>query len=334
MNDMKSLAGKRVLITGGLGFLGSSLCHRLVRCGCRVTIVDNLAPLYGGNRFNVREIERDIRIVLGDIRDEQILAPLVADADLIFHLAAQVSYIDSLSMPKEDLELNAGTTLELLELCRKTNRDAIILFASSRMVAGRIEGTTMAEDITPKPLSLYGIHKLASEHYLRTYHDNFGIRSIIFRITNPYGPRQQIKHDKYSLVGWFVRRAMEGNTIRVFGEGLQIRDYIYVDDIVAAFTRCAVSHNALGQVVNVGSGVGTKFRDMVSKVIEIVGSGQVEHVPWPQGYEKLETGDVVADISRLQALTGWTPNVSIEDGIRGTVDYYREHGSHYVEPLL
>jgi UDP-glucose 4-epimerase len=328
MTDWRSV---RVLITGGLGFLGSNLCHRLVAAGADVTLLDNLAPLYGGNRFNIDGLEAQVRVVIGDARDRELLQPLVATADVVFHLAAQVSYIDSLAMPHEDLDLNAGMTLGLLEACRHANPRARVVFSSSRMVIGRTQAPLLHEDLVPAPLSLYGIHKLACEHYLRMYHANFGIPCVIARITNPYGPRQHIKHDKYSLVGWFVRQAMEDRVIRVFGDGSQQRDYIYADDIVEALVRLAASPEAAGQTVNVGSGTGTRFRDMVATVVGVVGSGRVEHVAWPPGYERIETGDVVADTTRLERLTGTRPVVSLADGVRRTFEYYRAHRARYVD---
>lgn len=330
VSPMSALSNRRVLVTGGLGFLGSSLCHRLVTEGCSVSVIDNLVPLYGGNRYNLSGLDDRVRVVVADMRDEQALEPLVAEADIVFHLAAQVSYIDSLAMPYEDLDLNARATLGLLELCRRRNPQAIIVFTSSRMVVGKVPETRLSEELEPRPLSLYGIHKLTSEHYLRTYHENFGIRSVIARITNPYGPRQQIKHDKYSIVGWFVRQAMEDRTIRVFGDGSQLRDYIYVDDVVEALLRCAATEETLGETVNLGTGVGTQFREMVAKVVELVGSGRIDFIPWPEDYEKLETGDVIADVSKLNRLTGWAPRIGLEDGIARTLRYYAEHKEHYV----
>lgn len=327
---MSTLSGRSVLVTGGLGFLGSSLCHRLVAEGCRVSVIDNLAPLYGGNRFNLSGIENRVRVVVADVRDANALEPLVAEAEIVFHLAAQVSYIDSLAMPREDLELNAWATLGLLELCRRCNRDAVVVFTSSRMVVGKVPDARLSENLEPRPLSLYGIHKLTSEHYLRTYHENFGVRSVIARITNPYGPRQQVKHDKYSLVGWFVRQAMEDRTIRVFGDGRQLRDYIFVDDVVEALVSCAAREEALGETVNLGTGVGTPFREMVAKVVELVGRGRVEFIPWPADYEKLETGDVIADVAKLSRLTGWTPRIGLEEGIARTMRYYADNMEHYL----
>lgn len=323
-------SGKKILITGGLGFLGSNVAEQLVKFGAKVTIIDSLAPLYGGNLFNIETIKEAVRVVIDDVRKAEVMTPLVADADIIFHFAAQVSYIDSLSMPYDDLDLNARTTLQILEICRRLSPRTKILFASSRMVLGKITGNCMREDAPTNPLSLYGIHKLTSEKYLLMYYKDFGIPSVVLRITNPYGPRQQIKHSKYSLVGWFIRQAMEGKTIKVFGDGKQLRDYVYVDDIVEAFLRCGATPAAEGEIINVGSGVASEFREMVQQVVHIVGTGRVEYVPWPENYERVETGDVRADISKLQNLTGWQPQYGLEEGIKKTYEYYKKYKNHYI----
>ena len=322
--------GKNILITGGLGFLGSSLAHRLKEYDASVTVIDNLNPLYGGNIFNVDGLWDSLKVIINDIRNMDILAPLIESADIIYHLAAQVSYIDSLSIPYEDLDLNAKATLNILECCRKYNSKARILFSSSRMIYGKVDQDLVTEDYPANPLSLYGIHKLASEKYFLMYYKNFGIPCSILRLTNPYGPRQQIKHSKYSLVGWFVRQALEGKTIQIFGEGTQLRDYIYVDDIVDAMLKCAEADDAVGEVMNVGSGQSVRFCDMVKTVVDCVKNGNIEFIPWPENYEKVETGDIALDISKLKNITSWSPGVSLEEGVRKTRDYYKEHFHRYV----
>ena len=322
--------GKRVLITGGLGFLGSTLARRLVGYGSEVTLVDSLDPLYGGNWFNVHDVESEITSIVDDLRDLSAVREHIASADFVFHLAAQVSYIDSLEMPFEDLLLNAGLTLRLLEECRRIEAAPKVVFASSRMVVGRPDQPLVSENTPANPLSLYGVHKLASEKYLSIYHRNFGIPTLALRITNPYGPRQQIHHNRYSMVGWFIRQALENRTIQVFGDGAQRRDYVYIDDLVEAALRCALVEEAVGGVVNIGSGIATPFRDMVRTVVDVVGQGRVEFVPWPKDYEKLETGDVVTDMSRMRRLTGWNPQVDLRAGVERTAEYYRRNWKHYV----
>lgn len=330
MNYSSYYQNKKILITGGLGFLGSNLTHRLVQNGASVTIIDNLNPLYGGNLFNIKGHENQVRLIIDDSRNDKSLLSIIEDIDIIFHFAAQVSYIDSLSMPYEDLELNAKLTLQILELCRKYNPKAKIVFSSSRMVIGKVESEKMSENSPTNPLTLYGIHKLASEKYLTMYYKDFGIPCVVFRITNPYGPRQQIKHSKYSIVGWFVRQAIEGQTIKIFGEGKQLRDYIFIDDIIEAFLRCASVEKAIGEIINIGAGQATEFREMVEKVITIVGSGKLEYVPWPKNYEKIETGDIAADISKLQLLSSWKPEITLREGILRTYQYYQKYMSHYL----
>lgn len=321
---------KKVLITGGLGFLGSNLAKKLLKDGAEIIIIDNLDPLYGGNLFNVKEIEKDIKIIIDDIRKEEILIPIVKKVDLIFHFAAQVSYIDSLSMPYYDLDLNAKSTLQLLELCRRYNQDAKIIFSSSRMVLGKIQTKIFDETHPTNPLSLYGIHKLTAEKYLLMYYKDFGIKSTIFRITNPYGPKQQIKHSKYSLPGWFIRQALEGKEISIFGDGEQVRDYIYVDDIINAIYHSVLHKESNGEIINLGSGSASRFKDMVTTIVEAVGNGSIKYIPWPKDYEKIETGDSIADISKLTSISGYKSSVSIKKGIELTTDYYKKFMQYYV----
>lgn len=321
---------KNILITGGLGFLGSSLAHKLNEYDANITIIDNLNPLYGGNMFNIENIFDNIKLIINDVRNTEILIPLIESADIIYHFAAQVSYIDSLSIPYEDLDLNAKATLSILECCRKYNCKARILFSSSRMIYGKVDRELVTENSHANPLSLYGIHKLASEKYLMMYYNNFGIPSTILRLTNPYGPRQQIKHNKYSLVGWFIRQAMEGKTIQIFGEGTQLRDYIFVDDIVNAMLKCTEVDEAIGEVINVGSGESTRFCDMVKIVIDCVKNGDIEFIPWPDNYEKVETGDIAVDVSKLKNITSWQTANSLEEGVNKTVEYYNIYFNKYV----
>ncbi len=327
---MNFYKNKNILITGGLGFLGSNLANKLVELDANVSIIDNLNPLYGGNLYNVKNIKDKVAIYIDNARNEEIMFPLVSEADIIFHFAAQVSYIDSLSYPYKDFDLNAKMTLEILELCRKHNPKAKIIFSSSRMVLGKITTEKMTEQTPANPLSLYGIHKLTSEKYLQMYFKDFGINSTIFRITNPYGKLQQIKHNKYSLVGWFVKEAMLGNTIKIFGNGEQYRDYIYADDIINAFLATVSNPKSNGEIINLGSGTSTKFKDMVETVVKIVGNGKVEYVPWPKDYENIETGDVITDVSKLKSLSNWKPEYTINEGIQETFNYYKNNILRYI----
>lgn len=329
MNLADAYTSRRVLITGGLGFLGSNLAHRLVELGARVTILDALLPLYGGNGFNVADIQDKVDVEIGDVRDEKLVGRLIKGCHYVFHFAAQVSYIDSAKLPFLDLDLNCGGTLKVLEACRKRAPEAKILFSSSRMVLGRLQYTPVDEEHPTQPLTIYGVHKLACEKYCDFYHRTYGLHTVVLRISNPYGPRQQMKHSKYSILGWFMRQAMEGQTIRIFGDGEQIRDYVYVDDIVRLFLRAGATPATDGLVLNAGSGVGTRFADAVQTVIEIVGNGDTLYVPWPDDYERVETGDFVADMARVRSILGWQEGVGLREGLHRTYEYYRKNFSHY-----
>jgi len=322
--------GKNVLITGGLGFLGSNIANKLVSLGANVTILDSLNPLYGGNWFNVEGIKDKIKVIIGDIRDEELVYGLVIDKDIIFNLAAQVSYIDSSVIPFIDLDINCRGHFTILEACRKNNKDAKIIFSSSRMVLGKIKYSPMDENHPTNPLSIYGIHKLAAEKYHLMYFKDYGMKTCVLRITNPYGERQQIKHNKYCLPGWFMRLAMENKPITVFGDGLQLRDYIYSDDLIEAFIRVGVTDKTDGQLYNCGSGKSRLFKDMAELVVKAVGQGEVKYVPWPENYEKVETGDFETNISKLSSAIDWTPQISLEQGIEKMVAYYKKNKNNYV----
>jgi nucleoside-diphosphate-sugar epimerase len=321
---------KNVLITGGLGFLGSNLALALESRNANVTVIDNLEPLYGGNVYNLPISKGLINVVINDMRNMEVMQPLIQTADIIYHLGAQVSYIDSLNFPFEDLDLNAKSTLNILECCRKFNPTCRILFSSSRMVYGKVESEIVTEFSPTNPLSLYGIHKLTSETYLLMYYKDFGIPTTILRIANPYGPRQQIKHSKYSLIGWFIRQAMEDKEIKIFGEGNQLRDYIFVEDIIQAMIKCGEVDDAIGEILNVGSGKSYKFSEMVNEVVSCVNKGRVTYVPWPKDYEKIETGDVSLDLTKLNKITGWKPEYTLKNGIQKTFDYYTLNFNNYI----
>jgi len=323
--------GSKILITGGLGFLGSNLARRLTGLGAKVTLVDAMFPQYGGNEFNVADIRDKVTVHIADARNKALMDSLVRGQKVVFHFAAQVSYIDSFNDPLDDMDMHCGSTLVMLEACRHHNPDARFIFSSSRLQFGAIDPNQnpVKENTPNRPRSLYGIHKAASEQYGLVYHMNFGMHTVSFRIANPYGPRQQMKHSKYSIVGWFIRLAMENRTIKIFGDGSQLRDYVYVDDMVEAMLLASASPGSSGEVYNLGSGVGTSFGDMAKAVVGVMGSGQVEFVPWPPNYEKNETGDYVTDITKARNELGFEPQVSLQEGVRRTTEYYRQYRQHY-----
>ncbi len=328
--SLKKYKGVRVLITGGLGFIGSNLAHLLVEHGAKVTILDNLAPLYGGNLFNVHGIKNKIIVVIGDIRDKKIIDKLVKNTDIIFDFAAQVSPIDSGTIPFEDLDVNCRGHLMILEACREHNPKAKLLFSSSRLALGKIIHSPVTENHPTTPLNLYGTHKLTVEKYYHLYHKNYGLRTVVFRLTNPYGERQQIKHSKYSVPGWFMRLAMEGKTIQIFGEGTQMRDYTHVSDITRAFALAGLSDKTVGKIYNCGLGTSVELKEMVETIVEIVGSGSIKHIPWPENYGKEETGSSESDISQLRSDLNWNPKIGLKEGLTRMYEYFRIHKDKHI----
>jgi UDP-glucose 4-epimerase len=309
--------------------IGSTIAHLAVKHGAKVTILDALLPLYGGNLFNLQGIQDKISFIQGDIRDFELVKTLVGEADIIFSLAGQVSYVDSNSHPLLDLDINCKGHLQVLEACRQTKSRARLLFASSRFVYGRIEYNPVDESHPFNCLSIYGIHKLAGEKYYRFYHEAYGLKTVSVRIANPYGPRQQMKHSKYGILNWFVRQALEGQPLTIYGDGLQRRDYVFVEDLAAAMATLALTSGMAGEVYNLGAGTGTPFMEMAQLVAAAVPGTEVRQVEWPADRYFVETGDYISDISKIKGISPWRPKTSLREGIDRTVDFYRQHREKY-----
>ena len=309
--------------------IGSSIAHLLVAHGAEVTVLDALLPQYGGNRFNLEDIFDQIVFVKGDIRDCGIVKRLVDGADFVFSLAGQVSYVDSNTDPLLDLDINCRGHLHLLMALAQVNRLAKVIFTSSRFVYGTIEYNPVDEKHPFNCLSIYGIHKLAGEKYYRFYHDSHGLDTVSLRLANPYGLRQQMRHSKYGIVNWFIRLALEGKPLTIFGEGSQKRDYIFVEDVAEAALCTALAPDTAGEVYNVGSGTGTPFIDMARILAELLPGTEVHHLPWPADRYFVETGDYITDVTKIQAATNWSPGTSLRDGIASTIDFYRKYREHY-----
>ena len=318
-----------MLITGGAGMIGSTIAHQAVAQGAQVSILDAMLPLYGGNRFNLRGILDEVRFIEGDIRDLDLMRRVVPGYDYIFSLAGQVSYVDSNTEPLLDLDINCKGHLQVLEACRRENPQAKLLFASSRFVYGRIEYNPVDENHPFNCLSIYGIHKLAGEKYYRFYHEAYGLKTVSVRIANPYGPRQQMKHSKYGIVNWFVRLALDGQPLTVFGDGQQRRDYIFNEDLAEGCIALMLSPGTEGQVYNLGRGAAVPFIEMARLVAEAVPGTELRQVAWPEDRYFVETGDYLSDITRITAATDWRPQTTHKDGIERTVAYYREHQKEY-----
>ena len=331
LSSFSDYRNKEVLVTGGLGMIGSFAATEAAKLGANVTVLDNSLAEHGANVFNIHENHEcvnNIFVVNGDIRDYETLVDVIKGKDIIFHCAAHVSYTDSMKNPYIDLDINARGHLNMLEACRYNNTSAKIVFTSSRMRYGNVGSVPVSEDHPAAPLMIYGAHKLLGEKYNEIYHKNYGIEYVNLVVPNPYGPRQQMMHHKYGLVNWFIRVAMESGEISIFGDGEQVRDYIYVEDIANAILLSGIKEEAVATTMNLGNGGGTSLKTMVETVVRVVGTGSVKHVEWPEDYFNIETGDYVADISKAAAL-GYEPQVEFEEGVRRTFDYYKKHHKQY-----
>lgn len=324
-----SWRGRRVLITGGLGFLGSNLAIQLVERGAQVLLLDSMLPLYGGNLFNIAPIRDRVQVNFSDIRDRHSMNYIVQERDIIFHLAGQVSHVDSVLDPFTDVEININGTLSVLEACRQFNPRAKIVFTGTRGQYGPSTRLPVDEDAPTNAQGIYAINNLTAEKIVMMYHEVHGLRGTCLRITNTYGPRHQMKHNRYGVLNWFIRLAMQGETIPVMGDGTYLRDFLYVDDTVAALLLAAASPHADGQIFNVGWGRGIAFRDLAQAVIAAVGRGRWEYAPFSPERKALEPGDFYADISKIRRTLGWSPTIELADGLARTVAFYREYRDQY-----
>ena len=331
MSDpLRTYEGARVLVTGGLGFIGSHLAKRLVDLGADVTIVDSLIPEYGGNHYNVRDIADRVHINYSDIRDPWSIRYLVRDQDFIFNLAGQVSHIDSMEDPETDLEINCRSQLSLLEACRAINPEVRIVFAASRQQYGRPQSLPVTEDHPLVPVDVNGINLIAGESYHLLYNDVYGVRASSLRLTNTYGPHLLMKHGRQGFITVFIRLAVEGKPIKVFGDGSQLRDFTYVTDAVDAFLATGVTDEAYGRALNVGGIEPVSLAEVAELCQELAGEGgTVEKAPWPPEREKIDIGSIYVDHARLTEATGWEPKVGLREGLAETIEFYKQHGDRY-----
>jgi len=319
--------GKRVLITGGLGFIGSTIARELVESGAQITLVDSLTPEYGGNLANIAGIEERVRVNISDVRDEHSFRFLIRDQDVLFNLAGQTSHVDSMAEPYTDLDINARSQLSILEACRHHNPDARVVFASTRQIYGRPRYLPVDEQHPLQPVDVNGINKLAGEWYHLVYGEVYGIRTCILRMTNTYGPRMRVKDARQTFLGFWFRLLLEGRALQVWG-GAQRRDFNYVDDAVRAFLLAAVREEAVGKVYNLGDAHVLTLEDLAEQLTSMA-PGSYEVVSFPEERLRIDIGDYFGDFAKIQAELGWAPAVPLEEGLRRTVDYYRRHGSRY-----
>jgi UDP-glucose 4-epimerase len=321
--------GKRLLITGGLGFIGSNLARRLVDAGAVVTLVDSLVPEYGGNLFNIAGIEDRVRVNISDVRDEYSISYLVQGQDVLFNLAGQTSHADSMQDPCTDLDINCRAQLSILEACRKHNPEIKIVFASTRQIYGKPEYLPVDEKHLLQPTDVNGINKMAGEWYHILYNNVYGIRACALRLTNTIGPRMRVKDSRQTFVGTWVRLLVQGQPIEVWNGG-QLRDFSYVDDTVDALIAAALSEDTNGQVFNLGGDCSISLKDLAEMFIEVNGGGEYAIRPYPPDRKKIDIGNYYADYSRIRGVLGWEPRTALREALARTLAFYREHLGHYL----
>ena len=326
---MEPSKDENVLITGGLGFIGSNLAHRLVELGAHMTLVDSLIPEYGGNLFNIMGIEDRVKINISDVRDEHSFRYLVQGQDFLFNLAGQTSHLDSMQDPYTDLEINCRSQLSILEVCRKYNPQIKVVFASTRQIYGKPDCLPVDEKHLLRPVDVNGINKMAGEWYHILYNNVYGIRTCALRLTNTIGPRMRVKDARQTFLGVWVRLLIEGKPFEVWG-GEQLRDFTYVDDAVDAFLMAATSNESNGQIFNLGGDCVIGLKDLADLLIQVNGGGEYIIHSYPADRKRIDIGDYYADFSRIRSGLGWEPKISLRDGLSRTLAYYREHLQKYL----
>jgi UDP-glucose 4-epimerase len=317
-------------VTGGLGFVGSNLALALAEGGAGVTVVDSRVPTHGANPHNLEGAAQAIDVIEADVGDGEAARDAAAQADFIFNLAGQVSHVESMARPLFDLEVNTRSQLEFLEILRSVGSDAVVIYTSTRQIFGHPRYLPVDEDHPVSPVDVNGITKSATEQLHLLYTELYGIRASAVRLTNVYGPRQRLAGDLQGFLPIFVRRALSGEPITVFGDGAQERDCLYVDDVVECLLLTARSAEATGEVFNVGNDERLSLRQIAEAVVDAAGSGSVESVPWPADRDAIDIGSYYGDSSKAKRLLGWEPRTPFAEGIRKTIDFYRTRRSHYL----
>lgn len=331
MRDFREFSNTKILITGGLGFIGSSLARRLVQLDAKITLVDSLIPLYGGNLFNIHDIQDRVAVNISDVRDPYAMAYLIKGKDYLFNLAGQTSHIDSMTDPQTDLDINASAQLSILEACRKHNPGVKIVFASTRQLYGKPEYLPVDEKHPIRPVDVNGINKLAGEWYHLLYNNVYKIRACALRLTNTYGPCMRVKDARQTFLGIWMRNLIDNVPIKVFGNGLQLRDFNYVDDVVNALLIAAINSKADGEIFNLGSVEYINLKNLAVLLIEISQKGTYEIVPFPPDLKTIDIGDYYSDYTKINKTLGWSPRVFLKDGLKQTFEYYVQNRTHYWE---
>ncbi|HJP17139.1 MAG: NAD-dependent dehydratase [Gammaproteobacteria bacterium] len=320
---------KEVLITGGLGFIGSNLAIRLVELGAKVTLLDAMIDGLGGNSFNIESIKDKVNVNYSDIRDENSMHYIVRNKDYIFHLAGQNDHVLSLTNPFPDIDINVRGSVVLLEACKKYNKNTKLIYTGTRGEYGTATKLPVNEDAPINPKGVYELTSLTAQRLFKIYNDNLGIRSMTLRLTNTYGKRAQMKHSRFGVANWFIRQALDNQVIKVFGDGSILRDFLYVDDAVDAIIMCAVCEEAYGEVFNVGIDKPSSFLELAKLIIDLAGIGSWELSPFSTERAAQEPGNFFSDISKIKNTVGWKPKIRLEEGLKESINYYKKFKQHY-----
>ena len=327
---MSIIENKKILITGGMGFIGSNLAQKMVNLNNQVTIVDSLIPEYGGNLRNIEGVIDNISVNLSDIRDEYSICEIVKNHDYLFNLAGQTSHMDSMQDPFTDLDINAKAQLSILEACRKNNPDIRILFASTRQIYGKPSYLPVDERHPMHPVDVNGINKIAGEQYHILYQEVYGIASSVLRLTNTYGPRMRIKDARQTFLGIWIRNLLEGKPIEVFGDGKQRRDYNYIEDVLDALLIAATEEHAIGKVYNLGGPDPISLEDTAKIMCQEIEGSNYQMIPFPEDRKAIDVGDFICDYSAFGNQFGWEPKVNFQDGIQRSIEYFKTEIEHYI----
>ena len=325
-----NIFNKKILITGGLGFIGSNLVRKLLEHGNIITVVDSLIPEYGGNLRNLHDIQDKITVSLSDVRDVAAISNLITGHDYLFNLAGQTSHLDSMHDPITDLDINAKAQLSILEACRKYNPDIRIVFASTRQIYGKPNYLPVDEKHPRHPVDVNGINKIAGEQYHILYQEVYGIASSVLRLTNTYGPRMRIKDARQTFLGIWIRNLLEGKPIQVFGNGKQRRDYNYVEDVLDALLIAATEENAIGKVYNLGAPEPLSLEDTAKTMCHTIEGSDYQMIPFPEDRKAIDVGDFICDYSAFRNQFGWEPKVNFEEGIQRSIDYFRKEIAYHL----
>lgn len=329
MTEPYDWSGRKVLVTGGLGFIGSNLAIRLARSGATVTVLDSLTPEYGGNPINIRGYEDRIRVNISDVRDVHSLRYLVQGQEYLFNLAGQTSHLDSMQDPFTDLEINCRAQLSILETCRTHNPNLRLVFASTRQIYGRPDYLPVDERHPLRPVDVNGINKLAGEFYHLLYQQVYEIPTCVLRLTNTFGPRMRVKDARQTFVGVWIRHVIEGRPFEVWG-GEQLRDFTFVEDCVDALLLAAHHPAAVGKCFNLGGTAPVSLLDLAELLVRVHGGGDFVSREFPPERKRIDIGHYYCDDSEIRRVLGWQPRVSLKEGLAVTLRYYQQHLPHYV----